>query len=528
VRFDPGRREEIMPDPTEKLPGVTASKGLRRVPDPFPLTLAGMMAMLGPQAINFGISVGGGEAYLLPNIGARGTFHLHWLMLISVVLESALVYECIKYSMNTGRSFFAGTSELRPRGFWPWYWSIITLLVFGWPAWMGGAAVAAERFSGLSTQTLWPGSTLPGQYVWAVVALMLVLVVFYFSDRTYDFLQRFFLVIMVGNIVLVLAITAIAARPHHYWDVLKGLVGITFVTGGGYPAGLPVTDALALFGQPGGSIMFVSFWVIGAGYAMGKYAGQVTGPLRPPQTITAEEIRWDTGDPDERRKMHQWVKLGGYGLFLWWGLIGGLVMVYLYSVAGYAYLHDEFLATGKVPTGVEVPLQMATIAAGVLGPAAGWLMLLFVMVTLFDAQFPIYDTFIGRTTCDAIATARLRPGRASAVMARVLPARLQNRPYRFWYFVVVTVGVLAGLWMVLQTSPFIIWLAGSVFYLMNQAIGAVQIMLINNRRLHPEFRVGRINRVLLPLATVSRLAAIAVWLYAGGLAEIIARWQAGG
>ena len=34
---------------------------------------------------------------------------------------------------------------------------------------------------------------------------------------------------------------------------------------------------------------------------------------------------------------------------------------------------------------------------------AGWLMLLFIMVTLYDAQFPLYDTFIGRTTCDAIA-----------------------------------------------------------------------------------------------------------------------------
>ena len=46
---------------------------------------------------------------------------------------------------------------------------------------------------------------------------------------------------------------------------------------------------------------------------------------------------------------------------------------------------------------------MATIAQGVLGPMAGWLMLLFIMVTLYDAQFPFYDTFIGRTTCDAIA-----------------------------------------------------------------------------------------------------------------------------
>ena len=37
-------------------------------------------------------------------------------------------------------------------------------------------------------------------------------------------------------------------------------------------------------------------------------------------------------------------------------------------------------------------------------------MLLFIMVTLY-AQFPLYDTFIGRTTTDAIATMRLRQGR---------------------------------------------------------------------------------------------------------------------
>ena len=500
---------------------------VHRVPDPFPLTLAGMIAMLGPQAINFGISVGGGEAYLLPNIGARGTFHMHWLMLISVVFESALVYECIKYSMNTGRSFFAATAELSPKGFWPWYWAGITILVAGWPAWLGGAVIAAQRFTGVSTQTLLPGSTLPPQYIWAVIALLVVLVVFYLSDRTYNFLQKFFLFIMWGNIILVATVVGIAAKPHHYWEVLKGLLGITFLTGGGYPSQLPLTDALALFGQPGGSIMYVSFWVIGAGFAMGKFAGQVNGPLRPPEDVTVEELRWDTSDAGERRKMHQWVKLGGYSLFLWWGLIGGIIMVYLYSVAGYAYLHEGFLKTGKVPAGAEVAVQMATVAGGVLGGMAGWLMLLFIMVTLYDAQFPIYDTFIGRTTCDAIATTRMQKGRLHSFFHNVLPAGLRNRPYRFWYFVVVTAAVLAGLWMVLQTSPFIIWLAGSVTFLINQGIGCIQIMRINNKRLHPEFHVGKINMVLLPLATLTRWAAVGVWLYAGGLAEIIRRWQAG-
>jgi hypothetical protein len=487
---------------------------LHKVPDPFPLSWAGMVAMLGPQAINFGISVGGGEAYLLPNIGARGAFHMHWLMLISVVLEAALVYECIKYSMCTGRSFFAATNVLRPYGFWPWFWVVATIITYAWPSWMGGAVVAAQRFTGISTQSIFPGlnpAVVPPQYIWAVVALLAVLVIFYFSDRTYAFLEKFFLVIMFGNIILVLLITGISAKPQHYVDVFLGYIGVTFLTQG-YPAGLPTTDALALYGQPGGSTMWVSFWIVAAGFAMGKFAGQVTGPLRPPERITAEEIAWDTNDPEERRKMHQWVKLGGYSLFLWWGLIGGTLMTYLYSVAGYAYLNADFVATGQVPSGVEVPIQMATVAAGVLGPMAGWAMLLFVMVTLYDAQFPIYDTYIGRTTTDAIA---------------VTTNWEEKRPYRFYYFIVVTVAVLAGFWLIMQATPFIIWLAASVIGLMLRSIGSLQIMMINNKQLHPEFHIGNINRVILWFTFVSGFAAVGFWLYAGGLAEIIKRWQTG-
>jgi hypothetical protein len=53
---------------------------INRVPDPLPLTIGGMIAAVGPQAINFGISIGGGEAYLLPNVAARGALGWHWLM----------------------------------------------------------------------------------------------------------------------------------------------------------------------------------------------------------------------------------------------------------------------------------------------------------------------------------------------------------------------------------------------------------------------------------------------------------------
>ena len=97
---------------------------------------------------------------------------------------------------------------------------------------MAGAVIAASKFTGLTTQTLFPGSTLPPQYLWAVIALVLVLVVFYFSNRTYAFLARFFEVIMVANIVLVLAITVIVAKPSDYLTVLAAYCGVQFFTQG--------------------------------------------------------------------------------------------------------------------------------------------------------------------------------------------------------------------------------------------------------------------------------------------------------
>ena len=136
---------------------------------------------------------------------------MHWLMTISVVLETALVYECIKYSVCTGRSFFAATNDLKPLGFWPWFWAVVTIATFAWPAWMGGAVIAAHRFTGIGNPRR-PRAcrrTTSGRW-WPSLA---VLVVFYFSDRTYNFLSKFFTFIMFANIVLVLAVTVIAAKP---------------------------------------------------------------------------------------------------------------------------------------------------------------------------------------------------------------------------------------------------------------------------------------------------------------------------
>jgi hypothetical protein len=247
-------------------PQAPGQAGLFSVPNPYPLTLAGLLAALGPQAINFGISVGGGETMLIPNIASLGGTRLFWLMTISTVLETVVVYECIKYSMVTGRSFFSMTRDIKPYGFWPWFWAISALATFAWPAWLAGASSAMFKLTGVATY-----------YTWCAVALVAVLLVFYFSNVIYHSLSKIFIAVMWINIVAVIIVVVLIATKDDYLTVLWGYFNFGIA---GYPEGVKLSLAAAILNQPGGSLMWVSFWVLEAGWGMGRYTGRVTGVLR--------------------------------------------------------------------------------------------------------------------------------------------------------------------------------------------------------------------------------------------------------
>ncbi len=61
------------------------------------------------------------------------------------------------------------------------------------------------------------------------------------------------------------------------------------------------------------------------------------------------------------------------------------------------------------------------------------------------SKFTECDTFIGRTTCDAIAVTT-RP----------------RRPYRFYYFAIVTAAVLAGFYLITVAPPLILWMGVAI------------------------------------------------------------------
>lgn len=119
----------------------------------------------------------------------------------------------------------------------------------------------------------------------------------------------------------------------------------------------------------------------------------------------------------------------------------------------------------------KVPLQMATIA-GSFGVWAMAIFLVFIFVTLYDAEFAYYDAFIGRTVADAVAsTPRLR----------------KKHSYRFYYFLAVFFSILLGFYLVRVAMPFALWLISCFLSLLARGIGAAQILYANKRWIPKEF-----------------------------------------
>ncbi len=458
------------------------AKKIFQVPDPFPLTLFGLLAALGPQAINLGLSVGAGETMLIPNLTALGATNLFWILIVSVILESVVVSECLKYSLITGRSFFSMTRDIPPGGaFWPFFWAITTLLTFAWPFWLGGAASAMFKLTGAGTY-----------YLWCAGALILILLVFVFSRTVYRSLSKLFQFVMAINVVTIIIIVGLIASWDDYRDVLWGYFNF----------GLAKPDQevswkliAGLFSQPGGSMMWVTFWALEAGWGMGRYAGRVTGALRPPEEINNEVLEWDTNNTQEVKKMKGWIKISNWSLIIWWSFLGGILMTFLYATAGYAYLYKK----GIVANGLDVPIQIATVVGGTFGPIAFGIFLVFIFFTLFDAGFAYLDTYIGRTTADAIAT---------------VPAIKKKHSYRFWYFASILVVIIAGFYLVTVDQPFALYLYVTSSAVLLRGIGAIQILYINSRQLPIAFRPKMITKLILWFTFISGIVVFIAGMWA--------------
>ncbi|MEM2073917.1 MAG: hypothetical protein QXO33_05150, partial [Nitrososphaeria archaeon] len=166
---------------------------------------------------------------------------------------------------------------------------------------------------------------------------------------------------------------------------------------------------------------------------------------------------------------------------------------YLYMLLGRAVLFKE----GIVATGFQVPLQIAIIVGKVWGPLWYNIFLIFIIFTLCDQAIPTYDTFIGRVCADAVATT---------------PKLRGKRPYRFYYFIVVTAAILISFYLVTIAAPFFLWMLNALGWIYMRGIGSALILYANNRLIPKEFRPSRLVNAILVLSIISSIVAVIAWV----------------
>ena len=75
----------------------------------------------------------------------------------------------------------------------------------------------------------------------------------------------------------------------------------------------------------------------------------------------------------------------------------------------------------------------------------------------------------------------------------------------------VTIAVVAGLYLVTVAQPFVLWIGVAISALVYRSIGAWQILLLNNRRLPDGFKVSGLNTWLLWITVVTGFGGVGLW-----------------
>ncbi len=142
--------------------------------------------------------------------------------------------------------------------------------------------------------------------------------------------------------------------------------------------------------------------------------------------------------------------------------------------------------------------QIAIIVGGTFGPFMFGLFLVFLVATLLDAEFAYYDSWIARTTCEAVS---------------VTPALRRLAPYRTYYFIMVTAAILAGFYLVTLAQPFILWLINSYFSLLFRSVGAICIWYLC-KSLPDGFKNTWYLNALLWITAIAGFFMLGLWTYA--------------
>ena len=98
--------EQTLPLEEEIHPGELPAWSSADIPAPPPFTLKNALKLIGPAAIALGMSIGSGEWLLGPAVTAKYGAALLWVATASILLQTILNQEMIRYTIATGEPIF--------------------------------------------------------------------------------------------------------------------------------------------------------------------------------------------------------------------------------------------------------------------------------------------------------------------------------------------------------------------------------------------------------------------------------------
>jgi Mn2+/Fe2+ NRAMP family transporter len=361
------------------------------LPPPPSLKFSSIMRIIGPSAIVLGVAIGSGEWLIGPANAVLYGPYILWIATASILLQTFLNLEIVRYTMYTGEPIFNGMLRLRPGPrFWGPLLVLLSILERAWPAWAFACATGVvAAFIGKI-----PGAAEAHLVMVTGVILALIIVgivsVGGVIERALEIAQWVMIFLIIGMLAV---LNAIAVPLSTAAEVAKG-----FFTFGYLPKGATIVLLGALAGYAGAGGLnntTISNYYRDKGIGMGAKVGAI------PSLIAGKKI---TVSP-----VGKVPRLDSENLKRWkvWRTIAWIDIVGIFTIGAFIGMYlPVALAVGLIPLGTELPAWGIAAYQGeyfskLWGPI-GWVIALLAGIwILFSTQLGSTD-MITRTLVDLI------------------------------------------------------------------------------------------------------------------------------
>ena len=462
---------ELVEVPKEKEidPGALPAWGSSDIPAPPPFNFRNAVRLFGPAAIALGMSIGSGEWLLGPAVTAKYGAALLWIATVSIILQTILNQEMIRYTLATGEPIFTGFMRTKPGPrLWGPVYGILFFLQIGWPGW---ALAAATAIVTMRKGSLTTDADKPEVIMWGTLTFVVCLVIIAMGKKVEKTLERaeWFMIAWILGFLLIVGFFAVEFST--WGKVFSGFLGMG---GNPIPQGgdwMLLASFAAYAGMGGLGNGTLTNWVRDKGWGMAAHCGYISGLAGGERVHVSRVGCMFPRTAENIARFREWLRFTHFEQLLVFciGCFLGMGLPALMTV--------QFVPAGTdITGGWAAASYQADGIRKVFGNLAWTLTLLNGFWILFSTQLGNTDAF-ARTATDIAWTAspKLRTWTGDDI--------------RKVYYAILVAFALFGMWAIRAAQPFTLIVIGAFIAAFNFVVLGTHVLYVQHRFLPKEIRM---------------------------------------